>query len=202
VAAVLPVALASGACPQLEVLGLVHCKLADNGALELVRALALASPSRMRSLDLAFNGVGPQGAAAVARWCLGSAAGPGCPAPLPLLEHLRLDGNPLGDAGLLSLVQALRQPRAAEATAAATAAGALYVAAAAPAAVTAIPETECAASASSPSAPSLRRLELRRVKLGRCAVQALAQALLAGVAPKLESLVLGTRELDACACLD
>ena len=44
------------------------------------------------------------------------------------------------------------------------------------------------------AAPKLRRLELRRVQLGRKGVLAMVQALLAGGAPELRGLVLGTRK--------
>lgn len=213
-AAVLAHALRSGSLPALETLGLVHCRLGDAGAGELAEALAFAGAASsvhrtpgLKCLDLAFNGINADGARALARWCL----------PLPALEHLRLDGNPLGDAGAMCLVEALRpsacigsSSKRGATTAAATAAGALHHAAAGAAAPPAldtlfIPDGEllhaCGAGrghhADGPaSATKLRRLELRRVQLGRSAVRALVQALLAGGAPELRSLVLGTREWD------
>jgi hypothetical protein len=211
--------------PALETLGLVHCRLGDAGASELAEALTLSSTGPQQShhlkcLDLAFNGISADGAQALARWCL----------PLPALEHLRLDGNPLGDAGVMYLVQTL-QPTTmcgcggpdSKRGGAANAAGALHhgraasaVAAAAGAAAPPalalddtlfIPDRElllmlhsCAAHSHDAcvpmptAAPKLRRLELRRVQLGRKGVLAMVQALLAGGAPELRGLVLGTRK--------
>lgn len=226
-AAVLAHALRSGFLPALETLGLVHCRLGDAGASELAEALTLSSTAprqsrHLKCLDLAFNSIGAYGAQALARSCL----------PLPALEHLRLDGNPLGDAGVMCLVQALRPTPMcgcggpdSKRGGVATAAGALHhgrvasaVAAAAGAAAPPalalddtlfIPDREllllmvlpsCTAHSQAAcvptlnAAPKLRRLELRRVQLGRSAVLAMVQALCAGGAPELQNLVLGTRK--------
>lgn len=195
VAHVLPQALREGACPKLEALGLVHCRLGDAGVSELAHALALATP-KLRSLDLAFNGITAAGTEALARLCLGGSTS--STTTSSALEHLRLDGNPLTDAGVMCLAQVLKASAAAATRGGASKAAAGAAGAAATAAGGLIPETESSSAALSglplPPPLKLRTLELRRVEMGRDAVHALGQALLAGGAPRLLLLVLGTRK--------
>ena len=87
-------ALAGGAFERLEVLSLRSANLGDRGAAALASAPWLG---RLRVLDLSGNGLTAEGLAALlAR-------------PLPALEELDLDDNPLGPAGgeLLGRTQAL-----------------------------------------------------------------------------------------------
>ena len=189
----LPAALAAGACPRLEELSMVHCKLDDSFARTLAAVLANGSSSSstggeaaaaaawigesgaaaaaapcgttLRRLDLAYNGLGLAGLHALLAYV---ALSSGCS-----LRTLRLDGNPAlggqpeGGVHALGLLAEtlLSQPHA--------------------------------------SLRRLERLELRRIQFGtsQAPVLRLVAALLQpGKAPSLCALALGverTRGMNA-----
>lgn len=89
-------ALVQAPLHRLRWLDLGNCGLGDEGSALLMRADWLP---RVLGLRLSNNGIGPIG-------CLTLAA-----APLEQLRSLRLQHNPLGDAGLEALAQAQNAPR-------------------------------------------------------------------------------------------
>jgi hypothetical protein len=90
-AAILQSVVTSSRWRTLCELGLNHCRL-DNDAIEALTQVN-ETPA-LRSLGLAYNSIGPRGAAALANWPV-----------LARVWHLELHDNVIGDDGLIALAQ-------------------------------------------------------------------------------------------------
>lgn len=103
-------ALASALGPDLKVLDLANCGLTRLEFAYLCPALLRGGRPVLRELYLSHNGcVGPEEAAALAALLLPRARD-GAAEPGPGLAALQLDGEKIGDAGVVALAQALSGP--------------------------------------------------------------------------------------------